>query len=160
MCIGENLEWTSQEPDMRLLALIKYTTDCVERKFNLIRMIQNDCNYLGTVLGIDRRTINSFDKTRVSKSDECMHVLGEWIKRGKGESHYEVTWAGLLKALEDAELGGIGEQLEEALEFYTDVNNSTLKNCQGNLLHDYVVHTVKMYPCSWLPSSVYYYYYN
>lgn len=130
---GENLEWMHQEPNMRLLGLIKYT-DCVEeRRFGLIRIIQNECKYLGTVLGIDVETLNSFDKTGVSQAEKCTHILHKWIQRGESDRHYEVTWAGLLEALKDASLGGVAKQLEKALTFYIDTDNLTLQNCKLTL---------------------------
>lgn len=100
---------------MKLLTLIKYNDSEGERMFNLIMKIQNDCKDLGTVLGIEEETLNSF-KPGVSPKDKCTTILHKWIQRGKGD--YEVTWDGLLKALNDSGLGGIAKHFEKALTFH------------------------------------------
>lgn len=125
--VGENLEWMKQEPDMTLLVLIKYT-DCEGniKRFNLIREIQNDCKDLGTVLGIEEETLNSFGK--ISEAEECTFILQKWIQRGK--IRYEVTWDGLLEALEDAWLGGIANHLKKALVFHADMDSLTPQYCK------------------------------
>lgn len=93
--------------------------------FNLIMKIQNDCEELGIVLGIDREILTSF-KQGVSPKDKCTTILHKWIQRGKGD--YEVTWDGLLKALNDSGLGGIAKHFEKALIFHA------LKICKFNLV--------------------------
>lgn len=118
-----------QEPDMALLALIKYT-DCDGniKRFNLIMEIQNDCKDLGTVLGIERETLNNFDETTPSETEMCSFILQTWIQRGK--ISYEVTWDGLLEALEDASLGGIASHLEKALVFRGDIDGLRAQYCK------------------------------
>lgn len=127
---SKDLEWMSQEPNRKLLTLIKYTYCVKEREFRLISKIQNECKYLGTELGIDDETLDSFEKTEVSKLDMCTSILQTWKQRG--DSEYEVTWAGLLDALKNAELGGVAKQLERALTFRAGKDNLTLQNCKLN----------------------------
>lgn len=101
---------------MQLLQLIKYTDskgNSVE--YRLINKIQNDCKQLGYRFGIDQETIKGFDKNKVSPPVEvCEDILNEWIRRGKGD----VSWGGLLKALEDVELNGVAKHLWNALTLH------------------------------------------
>ena len=46
----------------------------------------------------------------------CSEILNEWMTRGEGE--YEVTWAGLLQALRDAQLNGIAKHLKNTLTLH------------------------------------------
>ena len=100
---------------MKLLSLIKYSdSEGNDKSFRLVEKIQNDCKDVGEQLGIDRETLNSYDrKSQLDPEDACKDILDEWIKRGE----YEVAWSGLLKALEKAHLGGVAKGLKEALTF-------------------------------------------
>ena len=92
-------------PDFALLQLIKYTdANGEEQRYYFIQEIQNKCMKLGSMLGIDRETLVAFDKKSHTPEEFCESVLSEWI--GRGEGGQKVTWGGLLKALEDAQLGG------------------------------------------------------
>ena len=98
---------------MRLLHLIKYIdSEGKDQKFHLISEIQNSCRRLGTLLGITKATLDGFDSS-LTLEEQCEKILDLWITRGDGE--YSVTWAGLLQAMEDAELGGVAKHLTEAL---------------------------------------------
>ena len=112
-----NPKWMNKEPDIRLLTLIKYTNpEGKEDRFYLTRTIQNDCKYLGTFLGIDKETLTAYSEKIKPKSEVCEDILYEWMKRGEGD--YVVTWAGLLKAMDDAGLGGVANQLIRALNMH------------------------------------------
>ena len=107
----------NKEPEIKLLTLIKYTdSEGKEYKFHLISKIQNDCKRLGTVLGIDEETLTAFSERNKPKSDVCTDILHEWLKRGGGD--YDVTWGGLLKAMNDAGLGHVSKQLNRALNLH------------------------------------------
>jgi hypothetical protein len=105
-------KWLNVEPQMKLLHLIKYKdSEGNDKKFRLISVIQNNCRHLGTLLGIEEAQLDSFDSLKPDV--QCREILDLWITRGEGD--YPVTWAGLLEAMEDAELGGIANSLREAL---------------------------------------------
>ena len=106
------------ELDPGLLTLIKYTdSEGKDHKFYLIKKIQNDCDELGTVLGIDKETLDAFYETNKPKPAKvCADILDEWLKRGEGD--YDGTWAGLLRAMVDAGLGGVAKQLNMALTLH------------------------------------------
>ena len=107
-------EWLNNEPEMRLLQLIKYTDSKGEKKeFRLIQQIQNDCRNLGTRLGIDEPTLNGIDNSHRNPEQKCRAILDLWMTRDDGK--YDVTWAGLLQALEDVQLGRQAKHLREAL---------------------------------------------
>ena len=112
------------EPKVKLLHLIKYT-DCQgnDQKFRLISEIQSDCRRLGTLLGIPKATLDGFDKS-LTLEEQCEKILGLWITSGGEYSEYSVTWAGLLQAMEDAQLGGVAKHLREALNSYWQKYNS------------------------------------
>ena len=107
-------------PDPGLLTLIKYTdSEGKVERFYLIKRIQNDCKKLGSVLGIDEDTLTTFSTQRNNDIPEmCNDILHEWLKRGDEESEYDGTWAGLLQAMDDAELGGVAQKLKEALTLH------------------------------------------
>lgn len=135
---SKDLDWMSQEPNRKLLALIKYTYCVKEREFRLISKIQNECTYLGTELGVDDETIDRIRKTEVSKVDMCTSILQTWKQRG--DSEYEVTWGGLLEALNNTELGGVAKQLKRALTFRAGKDNLTQQSCK---LTKYVIAKIK-----------------
>ena len=114
---GEN--WRELEPQEDMLYHIKYTDEeGNEQNFYLIGKIQTKCKKLGTILGIEQSTLDSFDiKYRGDMEDFCKTVLHTWITEAPGK--YSVTWGGLLKALGDAQLGGIATKLETALKLST-----------------------------------------
>ena len=98
---------------MKLLHLIKYTdSDGNNKMFRLISEIQNSCRRLGTLLGIPKATLDGFDNS-LTLEEQCEKILDLWITKGDGE--YSATWAGLLQAMEDAELGGVAKHFREAL---------------------------------------------
>lgn len=72
--------------------------------------------YFGTVLGIDKVTLMIFDKTGPREADDCKYILEEWMEREDGD--YEVTWAGLLEALNDAALVRVARDLKTALRLH------------------------------------------
>ena len=103
----------NMEPEINLLQLIKYTdSEGNSRTFRLIEKIQNDWRKLGTRLGIEKATLDGLDN-RLTQEEKCEQILDLWMKRGEGE--YEVTWAGLLQALEDIQRKGIANHLQRAL---------------------------------------------
>ena len=102
---------------MKLLHLIKYTdSEGNEKNFRLISEIQNSCRHLGILLGIKKATLDGID-SNLTQEDQCEEILDLWITKGEGE--YSVTWAGLLQALKDAELGGAAKHLREVLNMRT-----------------------------------------
>ena len=113
----------NQEPTLQLLSLIQCPNpDGSTTSFYLIREIQNRCIVLGTRLGIDEPTLQSLRERNVHHGLErlCTEILNEWIIRGEG--NYNVTWAGLLQALQDVPLKGIAKRLKEALTLYFKAN--------------------------------------
>ena len=107
----------NNELDPGLLTLIKYTdSEGKENRFYLIKKIQNACKKLGDVLGIDEDTLTAFSKKKDDISEVCKDILHEWLQRGEGQ--YAGTWAGLLQAMNDSELGGVARKLKEALTFH------------------------------------------
>ena len=126
-CLADQaLKWQSrenemklfnEEPEMNQLQLIKYTdSEGNSRTFRLIEQIQNHCKRLGIRLGIEKATLDGFDN-RPTQEEKCEMILELWMMRGDGE--YEVTWAGLLQALEDIQLKGVAEHLRRALTMAT-----------------------------------------
>ena len=100
---------------MKLLQLIKYTdSEGNDKEFRLIKRVQNHWRELGTLLGIDKATLDGFDSS-LTQTRKCELIFDLWIT--KGEGGYSVSWAGLLQALDDAELGGVEKHLNEALTF-------------------------------------------
>ena len=99
---------------MRQLHLIKYTdSEGNAKTFRLLEEIQNNCRVLGIVLGIEKATLFEALDKRLTPVEQCEFILSLWLMRGDGE--YSATWAGLLQALEDVELGGVARHLREAL---------------------------------------------
>ena len=116
-----NPKWLNDEIDPGLLTLIKYTdSEGRVRRFYLIESIQNDCKMLGKVLGINEGTLTAFYNKKDDISEVCNTILHEWLKRGEGK--YDGTWAGLLQAMEDAQLGGVARKLKEALTLHFKYN--------------------------------------
>ena len=113
--VGVIQAWREKEPPWNLLALISYTdSHGQEKTFRLVNEIQNNCQNLGAHLNIDRSTLESFKHSLIYPVDICNEILDTWKERG-GE---HVTWAGLLQALDDAQLGGAAQKLTEALDAY------------------------------------------
>ena len=115
---GENeMKLFNEEPEMNRLQLIKYTdAEGNSRTFRLIEQIQNHCKRLGIRLGIEKVTLDGFDN-RPTPEEKCEKILELWMMRGDGE--YEVTWAGLLQALEDLQLNRAARHLRKALKMAT-----------------------------------------
>lgn len=115
-----NLKWTNKQPDIQLLILIKYTnSEGEEDRFYLTTRIQNECKHLGTLLGIDKGTLTAYYEKNKPKPEVCEDILDEWMKRGKRhKGGYDVTWAGLLKAMDDAGLSGVTDTLINALKLH------------------------------------------
>ena len=112
-----NPKWMNKEPDIGQLNLIKYNnSEGKEDRFRLTRKIQNDCKNLGTLLGIDKETLTAYSEKSKPKYEVCEDILYEWMKRGEGD--YDMTWAGLVKAMDDAGLGGKANQLIRALNMH------------------------------------------
>ena len=121
---GETPKWMNAEPKIKLLHLIKYSDgEGNDKKFRLISEIQDGCRRLGILLGIARATLDGFDKS-LTLEEQCEKIFGLWITSGGEYSEYSVTWAGLLQAMKDAELGGVAKHLREALYSYWQKYNS------------------------------------
>ena len=109
-----------KEPEPhKLLELIQYRdSNNDERKFRLIQEIQGECvDQLGTHLGIDQGTLDSFEtKHRGNSRRICSDILSTW--KGREEGDYEITWGGLLRALQDAQLNNHAIHLRNALTLY------------------------------------------
>ena len=104
-----------ETPDFALLHLISYTDGSGEQKsYRLIQEIQNSCKQLGIHLGIEKATISGLKKTSDSLEEFCENILEKWIQRGEN-----VSWGGLLKALEKAQLGEVYNNLKRALSFHS-----------------------------------------
>ena len=100
-----------------LLSVISYKTSKGNEKFNFIKTIQTYCISLGHLLGIKHETLKAIEKRhREDPVPVCTSILYTWITQAEGP--YEITWGGLLDDLRDAELGGIANKLEKALEHY------------------------------------------
>ena len=98
---------------MSQLHFIRYTdSDGNDKVFRTISEIQNKCRRLGIRLGIETAKLNGIDSS-LTAEEQCEEILDLWKTRGDGE--YSVTWAGLLQAMEDAELGGVAKHLRKAL---------------------------------------------
>ena len=69
-------------------------------------------------MNIEQPTLEGFERSHKDPVDICNKILGTWLERGGDH----VTWAGLLQALGDAQLGGIAKQLTEALNAYYRMN--------------------------------------
>lgn len=112
-----------EEPPDILLSLIKYTDSRgQEKEFRLIQKIQNKCKEVGTHLNIEESTLKSFEHNPKCPEpiDICNKILATWKERGEDN----VTWAGLLQALDDAQLGGIARKLTEALDAYYRIHSN------------------------------------
>ena len=104
-----------EEPLDILLSLIKYTDSQGQNKeFRLVTKIQNRCKEVGTHLKIDKPTLKGFECSHKYPVDICKEILETWLERGGDH----VTWAGLLQALDDAQLGRAAQKLTEALNAY------------------------------------------
>ena len=104
---------------MELISFLMYTnSQGQEETLRLINEIQNDCQNLGTHLNIDEPTLEGFKHSHTDPVDICNEILGTWLERGGDH----VTWAGLLQALNDAQLGGIAQKLTEALDLYYKIH--------------------------------------
>ena len=103
---------------MKQLYFIQYTdTKGQEKTFSLFTLIQNDCRTIGTYFGIETPTLESYDRMKLMPKEKCEKIFDLWMTRGKGE--YEVTWAGVLKVLRDADLGKIADDLTKALALHS-----------------------------------------
>ena len=106
-----------EEPTLKLLQFIRYTDHKGnDRTYRFIQKFKNHCTQLGTYLDIEKETLDSFSKSNKTPEEICGEILDIWMKRG--ESSYEVTWGGLLMALEDAQHGGVAKNLEQALRLH------------------------------------------
>ena len=108
-----------KEPEPhRLLELIQYRdSNNVKHNFRLIREIQGECVELGTHLGIDKPTLDSFEtKHRGNSKQICSDILSTW--KGREDGDYEITWGGLLRGLRDAQLNNHASHLKNALTLY------------------------------------------
>ena len=115
---GDIPKWLDNEPTLKLLSFIQYTnSEGNTVTFRLIQQIQNRCRDLGILLGINKPTLDNFERNMHHDQERvCEEILNEWITRGEGD--YSITWTGLLQALKDARLKTISEHLEEALTLY------------------------------------------
>ena len=92
------------------IILIKYRVRNEEKEFRLIQMIQHKWYDIGTLLGVPMNTIDS----RKTNEGKCQDVLKKWMEKGSPE--YPVEWDGLIKVLQDVEMGVVAQELKEALE--------------------------------------------
>ena len=95
---------------MPRIILIKYQVRNEEKEFRLIQMIQNQWYDIGTLLGVPMNMIDS----RKTNEEKCRDVLKKWMERGSQK--YPVDWDGLIKVLQDVQMGVVAQELEEALE--------------------------------------------
>ena len=101
----------TQEPNIELLDLIKYTNSEGETDiFRPITEIQTHCEDIGIQLGIDGPTIEGLHKEYKNPVEFCKKIMSKWRDRG------EVTWEKLLNVLDDLQLGGIAKKLKIALK--------------------------------------------
>ena len=109
--------WKQLAPKERMLFFIEYETSEGNEEFYFITKIQTKCMSLGDILGIEHETLQGIQgQHQKNPVPVCSSILDTWITRAEGP--YEITWGGLLDALRDARLGGIANDLENALEHY------------------------------------------
>ncbi|CAI8019372.1 hypothetical protein GBAR_LOCUS11649 [Geodia barretti] len=117
---GEYEDWLPKEPTVKFLSLITYTDSKGKKKsFRLISEVQNNCQDLGTELGIDPPILKGLQNSHGTPSDICRDILQTWIDRG-----VQVTWERLLQGLHDIQLGRIEKGLREALSHSPEINNA------------------------------------
>ena len=108
------------EPKVKFLSLIKYTDpEGEERTFRFISEVQNNCQDLGTELGIDPPILKGLQNSHGTPSNICKEILQTWRERG-----VQVTWERLLQGLHDIQLGRIEKGLREALSQSSEINNA------------------------------------
>ena len=107
--------WRQEQPQEKILHLISYTdVNGHKQSFRFLEEVKLNCTSLGTRFDIRLTDMESWehqyhrDQYRV-----CQKILQRWEENGSEQ--YEVTWGGLLTALEDAQLSDIAGQLENAL---------------------------------------------
>ena len=101
-----------------MLQLVKYTDmNGHKQTFRFLREVQVNCTFLGTRFDISRTDMDAWEyQYQRDQYRVCELILQRWEENRSKE--YEVTWGGLLTALEDAQLSDITGQLENALQSY------------------------------------------
>ena len=102
--------WGQEKLDMAHIILIKYRVHNEEKALRLIQVIQHKWYDIGTLLGVPVSTIDSRNTNR----EKCQDALRMWMERGS--QRYPVGWGGLIKVLQDVEMGVVAEELRDALE--------------------------------------------
>ena len=95
---------------MPRIILIKYRVRNEEKEFRLIQNIQHKWYHIGTLLGVPMNTIDSHK----TNEEKCQDVLKKWME--KDSSEYPLKWDGLIKVLQDVQMGVVAQELKEALE--------------------------------------------
>jgi hypothetical protein len=117
---GEYEDWLTKEPTLKFLSLIMYTDSKGKKKsFRLISEVQNNCQKLGTELGIDPPILKGLQNSHGTPSDICKEILQTWRERG-----VQVILERLLQGLHDIQLGRIEKGLREALSQSSEINNA------------------------------------
>ena len=98
-----------------MIQLVKYTgNDGQVKDFRLLEKIQGHWKDIGTLMGIENATLESFEhKWRGNLKEQCREVLQTWLNQGSEK--YPVTWSGMLEVLKDVQLKMISLELQEVL---------------------------------------------
>ena len=110
--------WRQEQPLEKMLQLVPYTdVNGHKQSFRFLEEVKLNCTSLGTRFDISRTVMNSWEyQYQRNQYRVCELILQRW--KENGSEQYEVTWGGLLTALEDAQLSDIAGQLENALRTY------------------------------------------
>ena len=100
----------------RNLELIEWKNEQGEKKkFRLKKLICHKWKQLGTLLEIPLPTIDSWEQQYRGDASSCITaVLSQhWMENPT--EYYPLTWEGLDRLLNDAELSQVAEELKQAL---------------------------------------------
>ena len=103
-------------PTSRSITLIEWRNKQGERKrFRLKDRICHKWMEIGCLLEIPLSVLQSWETEHLKNQLKCTNaVLSHWLDNPTG--YYPVSWEGLDRLLEHAELGQIAEELKLALE--------------------------------------------
>ena len=78
------------------------------------KLICHKWKQLGFLLEIPLSTLNSWEQKYLKDSYDCTNaVLNHWMENPP--DYYPITWEGLDRLLDDAELSQVAEELKRAL---------------------------------------------
>ena len=102
-------------PTSRSLTLIEWRNKQGERKrFRLKELICHKWMEIGCLLEIPLPVLQSWETEHLKNQLKCTNtVLSHWLENPT--DYYPVSWAGLDRLLDNAELGQVAEDLKQAL---------------------------------------------